>query len=65
MTRAADARDEPAEREGESLVAIQADPVGARRDVVVANGTEGAAEMRTQQPLLQQAQRADSTPSEP
>ena len=54
--RAADAGGEAAEGEGQRLVAVQADAIGARRDVVVADGAQAAAEMRAEQPRLQQRQ---------
>ena len=44
--RAADAGGEPAESEGQRLVAVETNAIGARRDIVVADRAQGAAEMR-------------------
>ena len=52
----ADAGGEAAEDEGQRLVAVQAEPVGARGDVVLADGAQAAAEMRAEQAPLQQRQ---------
>ena len=54
---AADAGCKPAEDEGERLVAVQAEAIGARRDIVIADRAKTAAEMRAEQPQLHQRQR--------
>ena len=62
---AADARGEPAENEGQCLVAVQRKTIGARRNVVIANRAKAATEMRTEQPdLHQREQNQRSLPGE-
>src|ERR1700722_17311200 len=51
--RARDARSETAESEGERLVAIEIDPIGLRRDLILPHGAQSAAEMRGEEPCLQ------------
>ena len=62
---AADAGGEAAEDEGQRLVAVEAEAVGARRHVVVADGAKAAAEMRAEQPHLQQRQHDHDREAEP
>jgi len=64
-TPAADAGCEPAEDERERLVAVQAEAIGARRNIVVADGAEAAAEMRAEQACLEQRQHDHDSKTEP
>ena len=60
---AAHAGGEAADGEGQRLVAVEADAVGARGHLVVAHGAAAAAEMRAQQPPLQRAPATTRTAS--
>ena len=62
---AADARSESAENEGQCLIAIEAETIGARGDIIVANGAKTAADMRTEQPHLQQREHDHDREAEP
>ena len=53
---AADAGGKAAEDERQRFVAVEAEAIGARGDVVVADGAKAAAEMRAEQASLQQRQ---------
>ena len=62
---AADARSEPAENERQCLIAIEAETIGARRNIVIANGAKTAADMRTEQPHLQKREQNHDREAEP
>src|SRR5579883_171865 len=63
--RAADAGAEAAEGEGQPLIAVELDPIGARGDLVLAHGAQRSAEMRIQEPRLQRRQRDDNGEAQP
>ena len=63
--RAADAADEARDDEGQRLVAVEVDAVGAGGDVVLADRAPGATEVRAEQARLHQREQRDRTERQP